>query len=555
MTDKAKARNVRTGRRYRTGRAADHYDVVVIGSGIGGLCTAALLSKLGQKVCVLEQHYTAGGYTHSYENHGYEWDVGVHYVGEVHRPWSVLRKVFDTISDGNLQWADMGKVYDQIHLGEESFDFVTGKAEFINKLAKKFPDDKAAIERYVALITRLSQLTPRFFLGLALPRTLGRLYARLRRWWLPKECFQTTREVLDGITGNEKLKAVLVGQWGDYGLPPAESAFVMHAMVAKHYLAGGAYPVGGSWAIAKHIIPVIQQSGGEVFTYAGVEQIVIDKGVARGVKLCNGDIIHAHKVVSNAGFMPTRNRLIPASSRAQFETDFQAVPLSSAHLCIYAGFKGDAVSLGLDSTNLWLYPGMDHDGQMRASRARPEADFPLIYISFPSTKDPEWQNHYPGKSTVEIVTIGSMEQFKQWLGTEWGKRGDDYDALKETISQRLLEVLFKHRPKLRAALDFYELSTPLSTQWFQWNEQGEIYGLDHTPARFKAPGLHTETPIKNLYLTGADVVTAGVGGALMAGVLTATRIVGWRGYKIMQMIKGSASASDKVPAQTAPNPG
>lgn len=554
MTEKAKARNVRTGRRYRSGRAADHYDAIVIGSGIGGLCTAALLSRLGQKVCVLEQHYTAGGYTHSYENQGYEWDVGVHYVGEVHRPWSLLRKVFDSISDGALQWAEMDKVYDQIHLGDESFDFVTGKSEFINRLAKHFPEERTAIEQYVALITRLSQSTPTFFLGLTLPRPLGRFYARLRRWFLPKECFQSSKEVLDGLTQNHKLKAVLVGQWGDYGLPPSESAFIMHAMVAKHYLAGGAYPVGGSWAIAKSIIPVIQQSGGEVFTYAGVDQIVIEQGVARGVKLCNGDVIRADKVVSNAGYMPTRNRLIPAASRARFEQDFQGVPLSSAHLCIYAGFKGDAEALGLDSTNLWIYPGSDHDAQMQASRARPEADFPLIYISFPSTKDPEWKKHYPGKSTVEIVTIGSMEQFRAWLGTEWGKRGDDYEALKESISQRLLAVLYKHRPALRDALDFYELSTPLSTQWFQWNEQGEIYGLDHTPARFKAIGLHTQTPIKNLYLTGADVVTAGVGGALMAGVMTATRMVGWRGYKIMQLIRGSASASDKAPVQPVPNP-
>ena len=81
----------RTGTRFRPRLAANHYDAVVIGSGIGGLTTAALLSKLGKRVCVLEQHYTAGGYTHSYEREGYEWDVGVHYIGEVHKPWSMIR--------------------------------------------------------------------------------------------------------------------------------------------------------------------------------------------------------------------------------------------------------------------------------------------------------------------------------------------------------------------------------------------------------------------------------------------------------------------------------
>ncbi|MDX1453035.1 MAG: NAD(P)-binding protein, partial [Oleiphilaceae bacterium] len=103
---------IRTGTRYRKKKAADHYDVIVIGSGIGGLCNAALLSKLGKKVCVLEQHYTAGGYTHAYEREGYEWDVGVHYIGEVHKPWSMIRRVFDVISDGKLEWAPMDPLYD-----------------------------------------------------------------------------------------------------------------------------------------------------------------------------------------------------------------------------------------------------------------------------------------------------------------------------------------------------------------------------------------------------------------------------------------------------------
>ena len=76
----------RVGKRYRAKRADDHYDVIVIGSGIGGLANAALLSRLGRRVCVLEQHYTAGGFTHTYERNGYEWDVGVHYIGEVHKP-------------------------------------------------------------------------------------------------------------------------------------------------------------------------------------------------------------------------------------------------------------------------------------------------------------------------------------------------------------------------------------------------------------------------------------------------------------------------------------
>jgi phytoene dehydrogenase-like protein len=101
---------LRIGYRYRPKRLAPDYDAIVIGSGMGGLTTAALLSDLGKKVCVLEQHYTAGGYTHSYERAGYEWDVGVHYIGEVGAP-TRTRKLFDYLSGGNLDWAPMDDEY------------------------------------------------------------------------------------------------------------------------------------------------------------------------------------------------------------------------------------------------------------------------------------------------------------------------------------------------------------------------------------------------------------------------------------------------------------
>lgn len=530
-------RNIRTGRRYRSGRAAEHYDAIVVGSGIGGLCTAALLSKLGKRVCVLEQHYTAGGYTHSYENAGYEWDVGVHYIGEVHKRWSVLRRIFDTISDKRIKWKAMDDCYDRIILGEQHFDFRTGREQFVEDLKARFPDESNAIDAYLALLQKISRKVPLFFAAQAMPRWLANCYRPLRKLLLPASAFQTTGEVLNSLSQNKELIAVLTGQWGDYGLPPSESSFLMHAMVAKHYLAGAAYPVGGSWKIAEGIIPVIREAGGEVFSYAGVEEILIENNRAMGVRLHNGDVISAPQVVSNVGFVPTVNKLLPESVRGRFALEKMAVPLSSAHLCVYAGFKGDAKSLGLDTTNLWVYPDENHDLNVHAHRQNPDAALPLVYISFPSAKDPQWAAHYPDKSTVEIVTIGSIKQFEPWLGSQWNKRGEDYNALKKQLAERLLAVLFKHRPQLREALDFYELSTPLSTQWFQWNQAGEIYGLDHTPARFEQSLLHTQTPVKGLYLTGADVVTAGVGGALMGGVMAAARMMGWRGYKIMSLFK------------------
>ncbi|MEW6999172.1 phytoene desaturase family protein [Colwelliaceae bacterium BS250] len=527
---KTKKVRVRTGRRYKKGEADDHYDVIVVGSGIGGLANAALLSLLGKKVCVLEQHYTAGGFTHAYWRKGYEWDVGVHYIGEVHKEYSALRRIFDVISENRLKWAEMDEVYDRIVIGDEEFDFVAGKENFIKSLTKHFPNEEKTINDYVALVRNISAKTPTFFAGQALPPWLAKLYNKIRPYLVPKEFFQTTREVLEGLTNNQKLISVLTGQWGDYGQVPRDASFLIHALIAKHYLAGAAYPVGGAAAIAREIIPTIERSGGAVFTFAEVEQVLIKNNCAYGVRLVDGTEIKADKVVSNVGFMNTIKRLLPEPTRKKYNTEQWAtkVEYSNASLCLYAGFNGNAADLNLKSTNLWLYPNGDHEKNFDDFILSPgnTAQFPVVYVSFPSSKDPDWDSRYPNKATVEVVTITQMHSFESWRDTTWNERGDEYLAYKESLAQTLLEKLFEREPQLREALDFYELSTPLSTQFYQLNEQGEIYGLEHSVDRFKQAFLHPQTPVKNLYMTGADILTAGVGGAAMAGLMTTFRMQG-----------------------------
>jgi len=531
--------SVRTGTRYRAKKASGHYDVIIIGSGIGGLCSAALLSKLGKKVCVLEQHYTAGGYTHAYEREGYEWDVGVHYIGEVHKPWTTLRRIFDVITDGELKWAEMDPLYDQIFIGDKVYSFFAGREAFKEELKRSFPDESEAIDTYVEMIYEVSKKVPKFFAGQAMPKFAGEMYNKFRHKLVPDFFNKTAYEVLSQLTKNHELIGVLCGQWGDYGLPPKKISFMMHAMIAKHYINGGAYPVGGSQRIAETIIPIIRQSGGDVFTYAGVDQVLIKNNTAYGVRLVKGDEITADAVVSCAGLVPTIERLLPKSivERHGYDKALKKVAVSSAHLCIYAGFKGSAEELGIPKKNLWIYPSADHDANVDAYEEDLNAPMPLIYISFPSAKDPSWSERYPNKSTVEIVTTCNADLFERWKGSTWNKRGEDYEALKQRLMDRMLNVLFEKMPQLKEHLDYVELSTPLSTQWFQWNDGGEILGLDHTVQRFEQSWIHPKTKIKNFYLTGSDVVTAGVGGALMGGVMSTAAMLGMKGGSVMELIK------------------
>ena len=147
MSAKKTPSTLRIGYRYRPNRLAAQYDAIVIGSGMGGLTNAALLSELGWKVCVLEQHYTAGGYTHSYNRNGYEWDVGVHYIGDVGSK-TRSRRMFDFLSDGKLEWAPMDAEYDRFYIGDKVFNAIAGEQAFRDNLVASFPKEEQAIDRY-----------------------------------------------------------------------------------------------------------------------------------------------------------------------------------------------------------------------------------------------------------------------------------------------------------------------------------------------------------------------------------------------------------------------
>jgi all-trans-retinol 13,14-reductase len=276
------------GTRYASATLGSRYDVIVVGSGLGGLTTAALLAKAGEKVLVLERHYTAGGFTHSFRRRGFEWDVGVHYVGEVHKPGSHLRRVFDAITDGQLQWARMDDNYDRIIVNDARYDFVAGAGAFRDSLLSSFPRAGAEIDDYLHHIRAASRSLPAHFGPRYLPGPLRPLVGGVASRAAGGYFSRTTRSVMSDIVTDPRLAGVLTGQWGDYGLPPGRSSFGMHAIVAQHYLGGASFPVGGASQIARTIVPTIERAGGSVVVNAEVEQIIVVKDHAVGVRLSNG---------------------------------------------------------------------------------------------------------------------------------------------------------------------------------------------------------------------------------------------------------------------------
>ena len=189
---------------------------------------------------------------------------------------------------------------------------------------------------------------------------------------------------------------------------------------------------------------------------------------------------------------------------------------------INIGFKGSNEQVGLQPANIWSHPSADLEQNLIAHRQNFNAPFPWYFITFPSTKDPHWERDFPEKATVEMYAYTDYRHFEEWAGTSWMKRGDGYLAIKEQIKQRLLEELYRHVPSAEQYLDYVEVSTPLSYETFAKRERGGFMGIEASPLRFEQKWLRAHTPIQGLYLTGQDVATDGVIGALVGGVIAAS---------------------------------
>lgn len=518
------------GRSYRQFKFEQQtFDAIVIGSGIGGLSVAAILAKHGKKVLVLEQHYAIGGYTHMFKRKDYEWDVGLHYVGDVHIEGTALNRMFNYISDGNLEWTPMPDVYDKAVFGDKIYEFTRGRENLKARLKDYFHtiEDDDSIDAYFELLDEVKELHNGYYIEKALPPVIAGFTAPFLRRSLLKFSDRSTLSVLQELTSNTELIGVLTAQYGDYGLPPSKSSFYMHAMLANHYMEGAAYPVGGSASIAKTVVPVIEAAGGVVLSNALVRSILVSNDRATGVEMEDGKKIACPLVISDTGVFNTFRELLPrpVADKHGLLEQLQHVKPAAAHVGLYVGFKETAQELGLPQNNFWLFPDeYDHD-LLQSQFQKPGDRLPVSYVSFPSSKDANWNDRYPGRSTVEVITLVPYEWFEKWEDQDWKKRDDDYEALKEQLAKQLLEELFRVLPHLRGKVDYYELSTPLSTSRFMNHSKGEIYGLAHTPERFRQQFLKPYTPVKGLFLTGQDIVIASIGGGLMGGVLAASAIL------------------------------
>jgi len=517
------------------------YDALVIGSGIGGLTAAGLLSAVaGRKVLVLERHTEPGGLTHAFRRDGAAWDVGVHYVGEL-EPGSQGRAYFDYLSGGRLHWNRMTDAFDRFVYPDLDFAVPSDPAAYERALVDAFPDEAAAIRRYFADIRRAARWATLGFVRAMVPRPVEPLLRLVQR--LTGGLGTTsTGDYLNARFRSPRLRALLASQWGDYGLPPARSAFAIHAQIVAHYLNGAWFPDGGAGRIARGFEPGIERTGGAIRVAQEVTRILVEGGRATGVEVVDRRgatpvtrTLRAPVVISNAGVPATFERLLPTDGEIGARTAplrALAQRLSGSGLSavtLYLRLKADARTIGVKGENVWISTTLDHDDVAAQTRGVLAGEPRAVFVSFPSIKAGDDRFH-----TAEIIAFVDDAPFAAWAGLPHGNRGADYSALKRRIGDGLLRLADSRIPGLADLVDYAELATPATIEHYTSHPGGRFYGLPATPERYRSTLLGPRTPIEGLYLCGSDAGCLGIYGAMMGGVGAACQVLGAKGTPMIR---------------------
>ncbi|MDO4162984.1 MAG: NAD(P)/FAD-dependent oxidoreductase [Bacteroides sp.] len=479
------------------------YDVVIIGSGLGGLECAYILSRAGMRVLLLEQGTQAGGCIQSYRRHGLSYDTGFHYVGGLDEG-QTLYAAFDYLGLLRLPWQRMDACFDRVTIGGRTFAFAEGYDAFAETLAADFPSEREALHSYARLLKDVARQQ----LGVLNPCSKGasQASALFETGAYPyfREKFHDA--MLINVLGGTSLKMELRKE----SLPLFTFAHAGGSFIESSWRLKGD---GGQ--IVHSLINDIRSFGGEIICRCGVQELV-EKGGQLVRAVCkNGESYEGKVFISNIHPAATCD-LVKQSEKMKkvYRNRIHGLPNT---------FGMFTVSLCLKPCSL-PYFNYNHYVYRRPNVWTFHQENRPVEGMMISCRVPEDGSKYTQQ--VDLLTPMTWDSCRQWSDTRIGQRGDAYLRMKKEKAEECIRLAEPFIPGLREMVAECYISTPLTYRDYTGAPEGTAYGLRKD---FRDPLmtlLSPRTPIPNLLLTGQNLMLHGLHGVTMTALFTCAEVLG-----------------------------
>lgn len=494
----------------------EHYDVVIIGSGLGGLVSANILAKEGYSVCVLEKNNQFGGNLQTFVRDKTIFDTGIHYIGGLSEGQN-LYKYFNYLGimkDLKLIQMDT-EGFDRITFGDDTIEYLyaQGYEKFTASLIKQFPLEKNAIETYCKKIKDTCNSFPLYNLELS----DGNGYLDNEELLSEK-----AKDYIDSITNNEKLRAVLAGTNFLYAGEPNKTPFYVHALSVNSYIQSSWRCVNGGSQIGKLLVKNIRNLGGDVLKYQEVKSFRFEDKKLISAITKKGDEFKADLFISNIEPKTTLKMLGEDKFRKSYSKRVHNIESTISSFSVYIVFKENT----FEYLNHNYYHFKSSEDVWDAHNYT-EENWPkgyMISISCNSKKG-NWAD------AMTILTYMHYDDVKKWEHTfntvaEEDDRGESYEQFKKDKIEIIIKDLEKKFPEIREKIKSVHASTPLSYRDYIGCNNGSMYGYVKDAENPFKSFIMPKTKLKNLYFTGQSINMHGVLGVSISAVLTCSHIVG-----------------------------
>ncbi len=489
------------------------YDVVIIGSGLGGLVSSIILAKEGYSVCVLEKNNQFGGNLQTFVRDKTIFDTGIHYIGGLEEGQNLNSyfKYIGIMDDLRLKKMDED-AYDIISFDddEQEYPHAQGYENFIKQLVKYFPEEEANLNTYCEKLINTCNSFPLYNLEKS-----GEGYDT-------KILSENAKEYFDELTQNEKLRAVLAGSNFLYAGIEDKSPFYVHALSVNSYMQSSWRCINGGSQITKQLIKQLKKYGGETYKYKEVVGFGFEGDELVSAKIKNGEEVFGNMFISNIELKTTLKMIGEDKFRKSFYNRVQSLENVGSAFSLYLVFKPGTFKY----MNHNYYHFKDSKRVWKTMECTQES-WPEGYMASMnvSGNQGEWAE------SMTLITFMDFNEVRQWEHThnttaEESDRGEAYARFKEEKTEKFLKEVEKKFPGIRDCIKSVHTSTPLSYRDYIGGQDGNLYGYVKDSNNPMKTFISAKTKLKNLYLTGQSINMHGVLGVTIGAVVTCSEILG-----------------------------